>query len=90
MYEWQNGVAATAMVDIIKQILFNSNESTCGKSAIYPQATRPTVFVIPIIDNKYEAEFLSIPYKKAYAFKVNLNGALDFVKEMCVIFTTYI
>jgi len=57
-------VAATAIVDIIKQILFSNKESTCGKSAIYPQATRPMVFVIPIIDNKNDAELLSIPLKK--------------------------
>lgn len=61
---WQNGVAATAIVDIIKQMLFNSKESTCGKSATYPQATRPIVFVIPMMDNKSDAELLSIPLKK--------------------------
>lgn len=33
-YDLQNGVAATAMVDTTRQQLFNSNESTFGKSAI--------------------------------------------------------
>lgn len=54
-YEEQNGVAATATVEITKQILFNSRESTHGKSAKNPHATRPTVFVIPIIDSKNDA-----------------------------------
>lgn len=52
----QNGVAATANVDITKHILFNNSESTHGKSATYPQIILPKVLVIPIIDNKNEAE----------------------------------
>lgn len=60
----QNGVAATAKVEMIKLILFNSKEFTAGKSATHPQSTRPTVFVIPIIDNKNEAVDWSIPLNK--------------------------
>lgn len=33
VYVWQNGVNATATVDITKQILFTSRAFTCGKSA---------------------------------------------------------
>lgn len=54
-YEEHKGVAATAIVEITKQILLRSNESTHGKSAKNPQATRPTVLVIPIADNNIEA-----------------------------------
>jgi len=31
---------------------------------MYPQATRPIVFVIPIMDNRNDAELLSIPLKE--------------------------
>lgn len=54
-YEEHKGVAATATVEMTKQILLRSNESTQGKSAKNPQATRPTVFVIPIADNNMDA-----------------------------------
>lgn len=56
-------MAATEIVDTTKQMLFNNNESTFGKSAMYPQKTRPNVFVIPIIDSKNDAEFCGIPYQ---------------------------
>lgn len=42
-------------VAIIRQTLFNKSESIQGKSATHPQAIRPNVFVIPIIDSKKDA-----------------------------------
>jgi len=68
-------VAATAIVDIMRQMLLSNKESTCGKSAIYPQATRPIVFVIPIMDSRNDAELLSIPLKEKKKEKtMSLNG----------------
>lgn len=60
-YVWQNGVSDTAIVDITKQMLLTNNALTDGKSAKYPQAIRPTVLVIPIMDKRKEALLLSIP-----------------------------
>lgn len=54
-YEEHNGVMATATVEMTKQMLFNKRESTQGKSAKYPQAIRPTVLVIPMMERRNDA-----------------------------------
>lgn len=61
VYVWHNGVIATETVEITKQTLLTKSALTWGKSAKYPQATLPIVFVIPIIDNRKEALPGSIP-----------------------------
>lgn len=75
----QSGVQATAMVDIIKQILFSKSESTFGKSAIYPQNTRPNVFVIPIIKSKNEAEFVNINILTDVLNVLSTNAVADII-----------
>ena len=59
-YVVQNGVAATATVLIRRQTLLSNSASIHGKSAKKPHATLPTVFVIPMMDSRNEAELESI------------------------------
>lgn len=40
----------------------SNNESTLGKSAIQPHKILANVFVMPIIDNRNDAELWSTPY----------------------------
>lgn len=50
--------------------MLSNNESTLGKSATQPHKILANVFVMPIIDNRNDAELWSTPYIIINIFRV--------------------